>query len=77
MKLLTLLLAVPAALALQTKESHEAVDYYCVDYLRAKCDTDQNWIIDSFEADCANTYAAQNNKKRWKEKQYIQTFCRK
>ena len=54
MKLLTLLLAVPAALALQKKETHEIMDNKCLDYLFDNCDKDDNRIINREEAFCAN-----------------------
>ena len=76
MKLLTLLLAVPAALALQKKESHEVMDNKCLDYLIDNCDTDNNWTINQEEAPCANSYLARNPYlRRWTHDEYLYSFC--
>ena len=76
MKLLTLLLAVPATLALQKKESHEVMDDKCIDYLIDNCDKDHNWVVNEEEAFCANSYVFNNpNLHMWRKDEYLYSFC--
>ena len=77
MKLMTLLLAIPAALALTAKESHEGLNFQCFDDIEDNCDHNKDYIIQREEYPCASVQAAKNNVeiKPWKENLYPYSFC--